>query len=134
MQVQQVSSIAFRLVDDWEVVKSADAILQTYDTSRMGRAAYRTALVLRQHRDRSFRLNGERPPYGLFLVEAGRDDADQPNSVELRAHDRLEEAIQDAVQWLGVDRRVAPEAVPQTVLTGVANVMRHPALLTKYAP
>lgn len=120
-------------VDDWEVVKSAEAILQMDDIFG-GEAAYRTALVLRQHPDRPFELKGQRPPCGLFLVEVGRDDRAQPNSLELRAHHSLEEATKDAIDWLGTDRRVGEGAVPQTVLAGVANVMRDPALLTKYAP
>ena len=58
----------------------------------------------------------------------------RPNSLELRAHDSLDQATADAIGWLGTDRRVGEGAVPQTMLAGVANVMRDPALLTKYAP
>jgi hypothetical protein len=38
------------------------------------------------------------------------------------------------VRWLGVEREVAPKQVPPTVLAGVANVIRDPELIAKYAP
>ena len=115
------------------MLKSADAIFQTYDTSGPT-AAYRTALVLRQHSARPITLEGKRPPYCLFLVEAGRNDPKQPNSLELRAYDTLDEATQEAIRWLGVARAVSADVVPMTVCTGVANVMRDTSLLSKYAP
>jgi hypothetical protein len=50
-------------VDDWEVVKSADAIFQTYDISG-GTAHYRTAMVVRRDPERPIRVNGQLPRFG----------------------------------------------------------------------
>ena len=120
-------------MDDWEPIKSAVAIFQTYDTSGPS-ALYRSALVLRQEPERPFSVDGKQPPFGLFLVEGGRDDAKQPNSLVLRGYDDLDDATAEAIRWLGTDRPVEPEAVPLTVLVGIANVMRDPDVVSRYAP
>jgi hypothetical protein len=120
-------------MDDWEVLKSAEAIFQTYDTSGTT-AHYRTALVLRQDDVRPIAVGDSRPPFGLFLIEVGRDNVERPNSLQLLACDTSEEAKRRAVAWLGSEREVTADKVPLTVLHGAANVMRDPALLAKYAP
>jgi hypothetical protein len=119
-------------VDEWEVLKSAEAIFQAFESSG-GRASYRTALVLRQDSERPIEVAGERPTYGLFLIEVGRPGA-QPNSLELRAHADLASAKSEAIQWVGAERVVQPDQVPPTALIGVANVIRDPTVLQGYRP
>jgi hypothetical protein len=120
-------------MDDWEVLKSAEAIFQTYDTSGIA-ARYRTALVLRQDDARPITVGESRPPFGLFLIEVGTDNVARPNSLRLLACDALDEAKRRAVAWLGSEREVNADKVPLTVLHGAANVLRDPTLLSKYAP
>lgn len=119
-------------VDDWEVVKSAEAIFQTYGLSG-GTAHYRTAMVLRQDPERPIRVDGQLPRFALFLVEVGRQSS-SPNSLELHPYDDLSDARRAAIGWVGENRAVAPEKVPATALTGIADVIRDPGLLPKYAP
>ena len=119
-------------VDDWELFKSTEAIFQTY-TASGDTALYRTAMILRQDPERPIRVNDQRPRFGLFLVDAGHATG-APNALELHPYDELEDARRAAIDWLGTDRTVAPEAVPATVVIGIANAIRNPALLPKYAP
>lgn len=119
-------------MDDWEVTKSAEAICQTFDSTGP-RAHYRTALVLRQDAARPIIVEGHKPSFALFLIEVGRGSRDRPNSLELQSHEDRGDAVREAVHWLGSDRAVSADKVPATVLAGVANVMRDPAMLSKYA-
>jgi len=117
-------------MDDWEVIKSAEAIFQTYTSGKTG--GYRTAMILRQDAERPIRVDDRCPRFGLFLVDVGRAKGD-PNALELHPYDDLNDARRAAIEWLGEDRTVAPEKVPATVLMGIANVIRDPGLLRRYA-
>jgi hypothetical protein len=57
-----------------------------------------------------------------------------PNSLELHPYDDLDDARRAAIGWVGENRPVAPEKVPATALTGIADVIRDPAVLPKYVP
>ena len=119
-------------MDDWEVIKSAETVLQTYEASPRG-ARHRTALVLRQDPERPVKIDGRYPPYALFLVEVA-SWGEQPNSLLVQPHEELGAAVDAAADWLGERRVVSVESVPPTALIGVANVVRDPSLLPQYAP
>jgi len=90
-------------------------------------------MVLRPDPERPIRVNNQLPRFGLFLVEVGRQGR-STNSLELHPYDDLSDARRAAIGWVGENRAVAPEKVPATALTAIANVIRDPAVLPTYAP
>ena len=90
-------------------------------------------MILRQSAERPIRVGERRPRFGLFLVEVGRD-VGNPNSLELRPFDDLDDAKRAAVGWWEWTGPSPPRRFRATALLGIANVIRDPAVLPKYAP